>query len=149
VQEEVVPFSSATKLSCVVVRDGRTEGSLFKVLVKGGPEYVLAACTSYYNAAGTVCPLDKAVLSSVAAAVDAAASKGQRVVALAEHGALSQSDFPEGFQFEVEPFPNFPTDGLTFVACVAVSDPPRAGVLEAVQQFRGADIEVAMVSCKL
>jgi magnesium-transporting ATPase (P-type) len=116
------------------------------VLVKGAPEYVMAACSSYYNDAGAVCLLNKSTLASIAAAVEAAASKGQRVVALAEH-VLSQADFPQEFKFEVEPVPNFPTTGLTFVACIAVSDPPRAGVLEAVQQFRGAGIKVTMVSC--
>jgi sodium/potassium-transporting ATPase subunit alpha len=116
------------------------------VLVKGAPEYVLAACSSYINSAGAVCPLTQSVLDSIAAAVEAAASKGQRIVALAEH-ILPQTEFPEGFQFVVEPEPNFPTTGLSFVSCIAVSDPPRAGVREAVQQFRGAGIKVAMVSC--
>jgi P-type Ca2+ transporter type 2C len=93
-----------------------------------------------------LCLLNKSTLASIAAAVEASASKGQRVVALAEN-ILSQVDYPQEYQFEVEPVPNFPTTGLTFVACIAVSDPPRAGVLEAVQQFRGAGIKVAMVSC--
>lgn len=40
---------------------------------------------------------------------------------------------------------SFPTDELVFIACVAVSDPPRPGVKQAVQSLQTAGIKVAMV----
>lgn len=67
-------------------------------------------------------------------------------MAVAESCPLDATKFGETFSYEVEPQPNFSTDELVFIACVAVSDPPRAGVRQAVEELKTAGIKVAMVS---
>ncbi|KAG5178108.1 E1-E2 ATPase-domain-containing protein [Tribonema minus] len=90
--EALLPFSSTAKTACAVVRlcsDGAPAPAPasppLAVLVKGAPERILEACTSYYPAAATdaasqPAPMTGAVRAAVAAAVDAAARRGQRVV---------------------------------------------------------------------
>jgi hypothetical protein len=144
----LVPFSSTTKTSSTVVRrvkaSARAGEPDVAVLAKGAPEYLLARCTHHYSSKGDRIELTAATRTGIAAAVEAAANQGQRLVALAEL-VLRTEEYPDTFKFSVEPSPNFPTDGLTFVACVAVSDPPRKGVLEAVGKLRSAGIKIAMV----
>jgi magnesium-transporting ATPase (P-type) len=105
-QEALLPFSNSTKLSAVVVRDVRTAGAAAAVFVKGAPEYVLAACTHFYTGSGEQCVLQSHTLTAVAAAVEKAASKGQRVVALAEIPSLDTTKYGPDYVFDVDPVAN-------------------------------------------
>ena len=58
---------------------------------------------------------------------------------------LPVSDFPEGFQFDTENI-NFPLKELRFVGLMAMIDPPRAAVPDAVRLCRSAGIRVVMVT---
>jgi sodium/potassium-transporting ATPase subunit alpha len=140
----IIPFSSATKLTVVVVQDGEVEATPNIVIVKGAPEYVLAKCTHYYDDEGAIKPLGSALLDSMRAMVDQAASAGQRVIAIAER-SLPTHSFPPSFVFDADSA-NFPTDEMVFVACIAIADPPREGVADAVAALRTAGIKVAMVT---
>ncbi len=41
---------------------------------------------------------------------------------------------------------NFPTEGLTFVGLIAMMDPPKKGVVEAVAKCRSAGVKVYMLT---
>ena len=74
-QEALVPFSSATKLSCTVVRQTSgpptKEGRSAIVLCKGAPEYVLKQCVSYYRSTdGAVTPLTIEVQAAIMEAIE-------------------------------------------------------------------------------
>lgn len=58
---------------------------------------------------------------------------------------LPVADFPEGFQFDSETM-NFPLKNLRFVGLMAMIDPPRAAVPDAVRLCRSAGIRVVMVT---
>ena len=55
------------------------------------------------------------------------------------------ADFPDGFQFDTDKM-NFPLKNLRFVGLMAMIDPPRAAVPDAVRLCRSAGIRVVMVT---
>ena len=82
-----------------------------------------------------------AFLQTVKDGIASVSAEGQRVIGMAQR-TLPSTEYPESYAFTSDPSPNYPLDGLTFVACVAVSDPPRDGVREAITTLRGAGIKV-------
>jgi len=138
----LVPFSSATKItSAVVCRDGA-----FIVIVKGAPEYVLDRSSHYFDdISGSIQPLSKEIIDKFLQNISVVASSGKRVIAVAEL-QLPKESYADDYHFIADPTPNFPTSGYTFISCVAVSDPPRPGVREAIETMRRAGIKVAMVT---
>jgi Ca2+-transporting ATPase len=100
--------------------------------VKGAAEAVLAASVAEQGPDGAVTPLSDARRAEWLARNQALAKEGLRVLALAE-GAPKAADAP-------------PYQGLTFLGLVALQDPPRPGVREAVSACRRAGIRVVMAT---
>ncbi|CBY09369.1 unnamed protein product [Oikopleura dioica] len=69
---------------------------------------------------------------------------GERVLGFA-HLPLDPVKFPVGFKFDTEEM-NFPSEDLVFVGLMAMIDPPRAAVPDAVAKCRSAGIKVIMVT---
>jgi sodium/potassium-transporting ATPase subunit alpha len=139
----VMPFSSTIKMSAVVIshRINRTK----EVIVKGAPEYVMARCEYIVSGAGVKIPFNAAEQRSMMAQIEAQSSRGNRIIAAAIID-LDRSQYPSSYQFTLEPEPNFPLTGLTFIGCYCVSDPPRPTVPPAVSKLRAAGIRVAMIT---
>jgi Ca2+-transporting ATPase len=92
--------------------------------VKGAPETVLALAR-----------LDNAAITSATAEVERAAARGLRLLAVAE----ARWDRPE--------WPDDPHDfQLKWLGFVALADPLRAGVPEAIALCRGAGVRVVMIT---
>jgi len=105
------------------------------VLVKGAPERVLAMCDTQWNAEATErLPL---VPDTVHGWVRDLALQGYRVMALAER------EEPQPLRGDATP-PE--PAGLTLIGLVGMTDPPRAGVAEAVAACRRAGIRVVMIT---
>jgi len=139
-----IPFSSTTKMSAVVVKDLKTNERY--ILVKGAPEYVLAHCTSYLDEEMTQKNMTGDFNQKITKEMNIEASKGRRMVGLAQMGPLNSLEYPIQYEFHAEPKPNFPLNRLTFISAVAVSDPPKEGVKEAIEEIREAGIIVAMIT---
>jgi sodium/potassium-transporting ATPase subunit alpha len=58
---------------------------------------------------------------------------------------LPLDQFPRGYEFDADE-ENFPLDGLRFVGLMALIDPPRSAVPDAVSKCRSAGIKVIMVT---
>jgi P-type Ca2+ transporter type 2C len=129
VREEA--FDSSSKRMATV---HRCPGGGFRVVVKGAPEEVLAACSAVFSATGPW-PLDGAARQRWAAANERLAGQGYRMLALAEK---TEKDAPGSD----EPLYR----DLTLLALAAVQDPPRAGIGEAVASCRAAGIEAVLVT---
>ncbi len=124
-----LPFDSAHRFMATLNRDGETN----VVFMKGAPEAVLAVASHELSAAGHRA-IDR---HRWHAAIAAAASAGQRVLAAAEkrvpagRHALSMDDA---------------RGGLTLIGLFAMIDPPREEAIAAVADCRRAGIAVKMIT---
>lgn len=124
------PYEPRLRYSQTVHTDARGRRTLY---VKGSPEAVLSAAGTMAREDGEG-PLDPA---EVHAANEEMGRDGLRVIAtgarILEHG----EDLPA-------PLP--PPSGLTFLGLEGMTDPPRAGVADAIARCRRAGIKVMMVT---
>ncbi|SCK44200.1 plasma-membrane calcium-translocating P-type ATPase [Streptomyces sp. WMMB 322] len=108
------------------------------VHTKGAPEAVLPRCTSMLDERGTPTALDDDGRSRITVQADAFASDGLRVLALARR------TLPAG-----RPAPHRREEAeydLCFVALMALLDPPRAEVADAVAACRTAGIRIIVIT---
>jgi magnesium-transporting ATPase (P-type) len=102
--------------------------------VKGSPQAVLERSASVLWEGGEV-PITPVILASATAANDALAADGLRVLAVARKAVSGE----RASQQESE-------TGLTFLGLVAMSDPPRSEVTDAVAACHHAGIRIYMVT---
>ena len=122
-----VPFSSERKRMSVLARayDG------FRLYVKGAPEVLLPLCTRAADG-DLERPLSDGDRAEIKTAMTEMAANGHRVIALADRRAKDAQDLAE-------------TD-LTFLALVALIDPPRPEVAGAIRLAHSAGIRVIMIT---
>jgi len=100
------------------------DSAAYVVAAKGAPEAIV-----------DLCHLDAAAQATIAAALDAMAADGLRVLAVARA------------RFEGEDFPTVEHDfEFEFVGLVGLADPLRAEIPDAVRQCREAGIRVVMIT---
>ena len=122
-----IPFSSERMLMATF--HAGPDGS--SVCVKGAPARILRRCGRIRTAAGTQ-PLDPTSLAGIHARNAELASRGLRVLALAE--GRCEPDGEEALK------------DLTFVALVGLTDPPAAGVAATLDLIREAGIRTVMLT---
>ncbi|MFE3638299.1 cation-translocating P-type ATPase [Streptomyces sp. NPDC059168] len=125
------PFDSVRRLMSTVHRGG--DGGLF-AYVKGAPLELLGRCDAVERG-GTRAPLTDAERGRVAAAADAMAGQGLRVLAVARRDLTGPRPPPE----EVE-------RRLTLLGLAGMYDPPRPEVRDAVDACRHAGVRIVMVT---
>eukprot|EP01135_Chromosphaera_perkinsii_P009351 Nk52_evm27s1737 gene=Nk52_evmTU27s1737 len=133
-----IPFNSKNKYQVSVHdMDGHNN-----ILMKGAPERILDRCTSLMTSSGeeiSLTPEDRNLINENCALL---AARGQRVL-----GCAYYRDSVSGArQFTTVPEPNFQTQSMCFVGLMALIDPPREDVPNAVNVARGAGIKISMVT---
>ncbi len=113
-------------------------GDRLVIHTKGAPETVLPRCTTLLDRLDRQVPLQAADHERITARVDAFASDGLRVLALAER-ALSPGVRPPHRRADAE-------CDLCFVGLIAMLDPPRPEVTEAVARCRTAGIRIIVIT---
>jgi P-type Ca2+ transporter type 2C len=134
-----VPFDSTYKFMATahtVPVDGTTQVAL---LVKGGPDVVLARCTSALGPDAKPVPLE-AVRERIDAANARLGGSGLRVLALAYRA------FPVDEADAVAADPMAAVRDLVFVGLVGIIDPLRPEAIEAVRVAHAAGIDVRMIT---
>lgn len=121
-----IPFDSVRKRMSVAVR---TEG-LYHIIVKGAPEFVLPLCTQLCTKETTV-PMTKNAKDRILQQADAMAKEGLRVLAVADKKEKTINDM------ETE---------LVFCGLIAMRDPLREGVKEAISACKNAGIRTVMIT---
>lgn len=124
------PFDPERKRMSVV---SRRAGGLV-VGVKGAPEGVIPLCDSINGARGAE-PLTDSTRAAAVAAVDDFARRGLRVLALAARGVT-----------EVPPDAGAAESALCLLGLVALLDPPRPEVAEAVAACHSAGITIHVIT---
>jgi calcium-translocating P-type ATPase len=128
-------FDPELKLMSTIDQVG---GTLTVVHTKGAPESVLPRCSRVLDDEGRPVPLDQLQRRRIEAAVNAFAAEGLRVLALAQRELAPD-----------QPAPHRRADAegdLCFTGLVAMLDPPRPGVTEAVGQCRTAGIRIIVIT---
>ncbi|UPU38303.1 cation-transporting P-type ATPase [Geomonas paludis] len=126
-----IPFDSVRKRMATIHREGAGETAF----VKGAPAEVLSLCTSMVR--GGPVPLTPEARDEVLRQVDGYARKGYRVLAVAERRLDAQL---------AEYTPESVERDLVFLGLMAMHDPPRAEVADAVQKCREAGIRIVMMT---
>jgi Ca2+-transporting ATPase len=134
-----VPFDSAYKFMATVHEVPVGGTPTLAVLVKGGPDVVLARCSHAAGPDGTPVPVEQA-----RAALDQAnarlGSSGLRVLALAYR------TLPTSRREEVQTDPMAAVSDLVLIGLVGIIDPLRPEAIEAVRVARAAGIDVRMIT---
>lgn len=137
-----IKFNSANKWQ-LSIHKSEDPSKEFPVLVlKGAPERVLKMCKNIMHN-GEEVPLDSEWEQRYTQAYESLGGMGERVLGFA---FKYMKDHSLDFQFTGKPQPNFPIDDLTFAGLLALIDPPREGVPEAVTRCKHARIKVFMVT---
>lgn len=123
-----IPFSSERKRMTSVHRDGEA----ILVCSKGAPEVMLDYCKHVFTTAGLK-PLTQSVRTRIVEDGYALAGSGLRVLALAS------SHHPAGFEGN-------PEDGLVFLGLMAMQDPVRPEVKNAILKCERAGIRPVMIT---
>ncbi|PIN07951.1 Calcium transporting ATPase [Handroanthus impetiginosus] len=136
----VSPFNSTKKRGGVAVR-GRTASNVH-IHWKGAAEIILASCSRYIDANGSLQSIDRDK-EFFKDAIDNMAAKSLRCVALAYRmceAAEVPTDEEQLAQWTL------PEDDLVLLAIVGIKDPCRPGVKEAVELCTHAGVKVRMVT---
>ncbi|MCM2578189.1 cation-translocating P-type ATPase [Streptomyces meridianus] len=127
-------FEPELKLMSTIDRHGQD----LMVHTKGAPESVLPRCTGLLDEHGRRVALDEAARTRITARVDAFAAEGLRVLALAQR-SLPGGERPPHRRADAE-------HDLCFVGLIAMLDPPRPEVAEAVEHCRTAGIRIIVIT---
>ncbi|KAF1326577.1 putative hydrolase, partial [Globisporangium splendens] len=139
-----IPFNSTNKWQLVIVPSSATTAphKSMDVHIKGAPEVIINRCSTYLRADGDELQIDQSFHDSFTKAYELFGSNGRRVIALATRRFTPAS---ADIKFSAEEG-NFPTDDLCFVGMIAIMDPPRDDVPDAIQKCKDAGIKVFMIT---
>ena len=127
-------FDPALRLMSTVDEE---DGALV-LSVKGAPEEVVARCTRTVSAAGDERPLGEAGRARIEQQMLAYAEQGLRVLGVARRELDRDRPLPERRE-EAE-------QALSFLGLVAMFDPPRPEVADAVARCRAAGIRIIVIT---
>ncbi|BBX45916.1 cation-transporting P-type ATPase [Mycobacterium cookii] len=116
----------------------RSEDGSPVVHTKGAPEALLTRCSHILDADGQPLPLDSLERRQVDGAVDDLAAQGLRVLGFAQR-QLPAKKRPPHRRASAE-------QDLCFVGLIAMLDPPRPGVIEAVAKCQTAGIRIIVIT---
>ncbi|QGX46791.1 HAD-IC family P-type ATPase [Streptococcus equinus] len=136
-----LPFDSVRKRMTTINRvDSLVDGSSLVSITKGAPKEMVELCHFYKDQTG-IHEMTADVQSRILAANDAFAKDGLRVLALA-YRTLESDRLTQEEQWTQEVLEK----NMIFLGLIAMSDPPREGVREAVEKCHRASIRIIMVT---
>ncbi|MCI1990207.1 MAG: cation-transporting P-type ATPase [Oscillospiraceae bacterium] len=134
-----LPFDSGRK-RMTTIHQVPGEGRV--AFIKGAPKEVLELCT-HQKHDGAVVPFAKEDFQKIMDVNDGYAREGLRVLAVATRSLKDDASLPVSLS---EYTPEAVERDLTFLGLVAMVDPPRADVANAVKECHNAGIRIIMVT---
>lgn len=138
-----IPFNSMNKYQVSIHETEDPKDKRYLLVMKGAPERILDRCNKIM-ANGKIHDMTQEWKDDFETAYMDLGGRGERVLGFC-HEYLDETAFPHGFEFDTEEV-NFPLENLTFIGLMAMIDPPRAAVPDAVGKCRSAGIKVIMVT---
>lgn len=151
------PFSSETKCMAVSGTHASSNTNVSHLngsgrelyYIKGSINVLLPRCKFYHVAEGSTPLLDQNMRSGITSKAQAASTRGLRVLAM----AYGNADVI-GPSRPSSPMPNHTTDyidkdksaHLVFAGFVAMYDPPRKGVADAISHLQRGGVQVVMIT---
>jgi P-type Ca2+ transporter type 2C len=131
---EEIPFDSERKLMTIVRR--RSADNLHIAFVKGAPDVLLELCPRVLDG-GAERPRTDGDLARIQETIDRLSEQALRVLAVAVRTFEGEPDEYHASHIETD---------LTFVGLIAMIDPPREEVKEAVAKCRHSGIKTVMIT---
>merc|ERR1719334_1040638 len=138
-----IPFNSMNKYQVSIHETEDPKDKRYLLVMKGAPERILDRCNKIMSN-GKIHDMTQEWKDDFETAYMDLGGRGERVLGFC-HEYLDETAFPPGFAFDTEEC-NFPVTDLTFIGLMAMIDPPRAAVPDAVGKCRSAGIKVIMVT---
>ena len=136
-----IPFDSDRKRMTTVHKlESGLDGSQHISITKGAPKEVMELCSDYYDNQGMIKSLTATERQAILAANDQFARDGLRVLAVAYRPLDSEHVGEDKWDMQTL------EDNMVFLGLVAMSDPPRQGVREAIEKCHRASIRIIMVT---
>ncbi len=136
-----IPFDSDRKRMTTVHKlESGLDGSHHISITKGAPKEVMELCSDYYDNQGMIKSLTATERQAILAANDQFARDGLRVLAVAYRPLDSEHIGEDKWDMQTL------EDNMVFLGLVAMSDPPRQGVREAIEKCHRASIRIIMVT---
>ena len=132
-----LPFDSNRKRMSTVHQEGGQQVAF----IKGAPREVIELCASI-RVGGKDQPMDPDTFRGIMEANDRYASRGLRVLAVAER-RLEREKISASLTGYT---PELIESGMTFLGLVAMADPPRPEVADAVRRCHRAGIRIIMIT---
>ncbi len=135
-----IPFSSSSKFHVSIHETG---GGRHHMMIKGAPEKILDLSTSYL-VNGLEKKIDDAFRAQFASVYESLGNMGLRVLGFCDN-VLPADEFPPQSAFNIKK-KNFPLGHNRFLGLMALMDPPKPNVPNAIAQCRSAGIRVMMLT---
>ena len=136
-----IPFDSDRKRMTTIHRLEKVlDGSHHISITKGAPKEVMELCSDYYDGQGAIKSMTTTERQAILTANDQFARDGLRVLAVAYRPLEGQHIKEDEWDMRTL------EEDMVFVGLVAMSDPPRQGVREAIEQCHRASIRIIMVT---
>jgi len=136
-----IPFDSDRKrMTTVHSLEKSLDGSHHISITKGAPKEVMELCSDYYDGQGAIKSMAAAKRQAILAANDQFAHDGLRVLAVAYRPLESNRIGEDKWDMQTL------EENMVFLGLVAMSDPPRQGVREAIVKCHRANIRIIMVT---
>ncbi|MEM5770575.1 MAG: HAD-IC family P-type ATPase, partial [Bacillota bacterium] len=134
-----LPFDSGRKRMSTI---HQTQGRERLAYVKGAPKEVLELCAQQKRN-GIIVAMSEQDRADIMAINDGYARNGLRVLAIAERSITPGDGTPSSLSAYT---PEIIEQNLTFLGLIAMVDPPRPEVAEAVKKCRDAGIRIIMIT---
>ena len=136
-----IPFDSDRKrMTTVHSLEKSLDGSHHISITKGAPKEVMELCSDYSDGQGAIKSMTTTERQAILAANDQFARDGLRVLAVAYRPLESEHIGEDKWNMQTL------EDNMVFLGLVAMSDPPRQGVREAIEKCHRASIRIIMVT---
>ncbi|ORX48862.1 PMCA-type calcium-translocating P-type ATPase [Hesseltinella vesiculosa] len=132
---EVYPFASKWKSMSTIVQ---LKSGKYQQYTKGASEIILSSCTYYMDENGNKKKMNDEITKQWQSTISSYANQALRTIGIAYREIPTLPKPEQDGQL--------PLDNMTLLGVVAITDPLRPGVVEAVRAFRKAGVFVRMIT---